>query len=64
MATPWNGTLALEGSTRNTPPGWKRGMPRYSVRKRLQNLSLWRRTKNETDDAIVALLALNRLQGG
>ena len=64
MTTPWSGTLALEESTRNTPPGWKPGMQRYSVRKYLQNLSIWWRTKNEADESIAAVLVLSRLQGG
>eukprot|EP00959_Pyramimonas_sp_CCMP1952_P074519 1556849-Pyramimonas_sp.AAC.1 len=57
-------TLPLEESTRQVPPGWKPGVPKYSVKKYLQKLSLWWRTKNVDDDGVAALLVLQRLQGG
>ena len=58
------GQLPLEESTRQTPPGWRPGISKYSVKKYLQKLSLWWRTKNVDDESVAALLVLQRLQGG
>ena len=54
----------MEESTRQTPPGWKPGVARYGVKKYLQKVSLWWRTKAIEDDAVASLLVLQRLQGG
>ena len=58
------GNLPLDESNRQTPPGWQPGLPKYSVRKFLTKLSLWWRTKAVDDNAVAALLVMQRLRGG
>ena len=58
------GALPLEESKRQTPPGWKPGIPRYSVKKYLTRLCLWWRTKSVEDPAVASLLVMHRLSRG
>ena len=53
-------TLPLDESSRTIPPGWRKGIPGYSVSKYRTKLELWWLTKAIEDEATAALLCLQR----
>ena len=55
--------LPFDDSTRQIPPGWRKGIHNYSVSKYLTKIRLWWLTRAVEDDATAALLILQRYQG-